>query len=79
MELPLRSNESDKPLARVCDLTTFEKTGEGWNDPVHRHMDGSWHFCDETWTDCVGPYATKEECWAKLKEYVATYLNGDLS
>jgi hypothetical protein len=71
--------EPDKTPAQTCNPMTFQKTGEGWNDPVHQHMDDSWHFCDETWSDCIGPYATEQECRAKLKEYAEYLTNGEAS
>lgn len=52
---------------------------EPWNsktgDPIFRCSDG-WYFWDETWTRCLGPFGSKEECRAKLAGYVDWLMNG---
>lgn len=38
-------------------------------DPVHRHIDGSWWFYDETWADEIGPYDHEDEAHLLLRLY----------
>ncbi len=37
---------------------------------VHQHLDGSWWWYDETWTDETGPFMTKTSADADVKAYV---------
>lgn len=53
----------------TCDTTSFKRSG-GILDPVHKHTDGKWYYCDEVWSDCIGPYPTEEEANKQLAKYV---------
>ena len=41
---------------------------------IHQH-NGKWYFFDETWTNRVGPYTTKEDAKVALKNYVENVLD----
>ena len=44
-------------------------------DPIHQNEeDGKWYFYDETWSDVLGPYETREEADKNLTEY-CRFLN----
>ena len=53
-----------------CDMDSFcrDKTTD-LLDPVHRHLDGFWYFCDETWADCWGPHKTRQAAHESCVEY----------
>ncbi len=40
-------------------------------DPIHE-KDGKWWFWNEIWSDRYGPYNSREEADARLKDYTAT-------
>lgn len=41
------------------------------SDPVLLDNHGRYWFCDETWTECFGPYDSEQEADAACKEYAA--------
>lgn len=41
--------------------------------PIHED-DGKWYFWDETWSDRLGPYNTKEIAEKAMQQYVQEYL-----
>lgn len=46
-----------------------------WPDPVHE-SEGNWWFWDETWAYRYGPYESREDAVAALRQYVKE-LDGD--
>ena len=61
-DCPMRAESED-------ENTSLEKT------PVHQDSTNhQWYFWDETWTDRLGPYETREEAAEACKEYDAENL-----
>lgn len=52
----------------------FIDKSRNWLDPVHRHSDDKWWFCDETWGRCWGPYETEKEANEGCTRYAKEYL-----
>lgn len=50
----------------------FKRLPSGNIDPVFKKATGEYGFCDETWADSYGPYATYEEANAGCAEYAKT-------
>jgi hypothetical protein len=40
------------------------------SDPIHQAKDGKWWFSDEIWSDCIGPFDTKQLAIIKCDEYM---------
>lgn len=47
---------------------------EGFAEDPITEENGKWYFWNETWTDLIGPYETKEEAIVELAKYVTEYL-----
>ena len=47
------------------------------HDPIHQNSDEKWYFYDETWSNELGPYDTKEQAEEKLEDY-CRWLNGEI-
>lgn len=41
-----------------------------------KELNGEWYFWNETWSERLGPYGTKEEANLALSSYII-YLNGE--
>lgn len=51
-------------------MTTMRKLPNGNLDPVFGQGD-QWYFCDETWTDTLGPFPSEEAAQKAISEYAA--------
>jgi len=46
------------------------------SDPIHQNSEGKWCFWDESWSDEIGLYDSREEAVAALKKYIK-YLDNE--
>lgn len=54
----------------LCSMNSFYRDPRTkLLDPVHRHTDDSWWFCDETWAECIGPYESRQIAAEKAIDY----------
>jgi hypothetical protein len=73
MEIMIKA--SDRKWWRAGDdwapgeiITPQTRDEHGFLDPIFQTTTG-WYYCDECWTNCYGPFETKEECASSLSDY----------
>lgn len=56
-------------------MSVFDEISQAKPTPptISQHADGSWWWCDETWTEC-GPCATREEAVEAQAQYCREVL-----
>lgn len=55
-------------------FTTITKGIWTMCNPVFQKQNGEWGFCDETWADSYGPFATYEEADKACERYAKECL-----